>query len=75
MTEIEFIEKYIMLCDKEGNLSHIKLNDKQKRFLEYLEYARKHNIKLTFALQRRLYYGNEQINKQSKEMRHRRNRS
>ena len=72
MTEIEFIEKYVVVCDKDGNKSHIKLNDIQKRFLEY---ARKHNIKLTYPLQRRLYYGNEQITKQSKERRHRRNRS
>lgn len=75
MTEIEFIEKYVMLCDKEGNLSHIKLNDKQKRFLEYLEYARKHNIRVPFTLQRRLYFGNEQITKQPNKRRHRRNRS
>ena len=32
MTEIEFIEKYIILCDKEGNLSHIKLSERQKIF-------------------------------------------
>ena len=75
MTEIEFIEKYVVVCDKDGNMSHIKLNDNQKRFLEYLEYARKHNIRVPFTLQRGLYYSNEQITKQSKERRHRRNRS
>ena len=71
MTEIEFIEKYVIVCDKDGNKSHIKLNDKQKRFLEY---ARKHNIKSPFTLQRRLYYVNEQIVKHANERRHRRNR-
>jgi hypothetical protein len=71
MTEIEFIEKYVIVCDKDGNKSQIKLNDIQKRFLEY---ARKHNIKSTFTLQRRLYYVNEQIAKQPNERRHRRNR-
>ena len=47
MTEIEFIEKYVVLCDKEGNLSHIKLSKLQKKFLEY---ARKCNSKFTVAL-------------------------
>ena len=47
MTEIEFIEKYVVLCDKEGNLSHIKLSKLQKKFLEY---ARKCNSKSPVAL-------------------------
>lgn len=72
MTEIEFIEKYVMLCDKEGNLSHIKLSETQKRFLEY---ARKCNIKFPFTLQRRLYNSYEETNKLSNERRRRRNRS
>ena len=50
MTEIEFIEKYIILCDKEGNLSHIKLSELQKKFLKFLEYARKCNSKFHVAL-------------------------
>ena len=50
MTEIEFIEKYVMLCDKEGNLSHIKLSKLQKKFLKFLEYARKYNNKYPVAL-------------------------
>ena len=50
MTEIEFIEKYLMLCDKEGNLSHIKLSDLQKKFLKFLEYVRKCNSKFIVAL-------------------------
>ena len=72
MTEIEFIEKYVMLCDKEGNLSHIKLTETQKRFLEY---ARKHNFKFAFTLQRRLYNSYGETNKLSAKRRCRRNRS
>ena len=47
MTEIEFIENYVMLCGKEGNLSHIKLSKLQKKFLEYI---RKRNSKSRVAL-------------------------
>ena len=50
MTEIEFIEKYIILCDKEGNVSHIKLSKPQKKFLEFLEYGRKCTSKFHVAL-------------------------
>lgn len=46
MTEIEFIEKYMFICDKDGNKSHIKLNETQKRFLEYI----KKNVMLNLHL-------------------------
>ena len=52
MTEIEFIEKYMFICDKDGNKSHIKLSETQKRFLEYV---RKCNVKSSFASHRELY--------------------
>lgn len=32
MKEIEFIEKYMFICDKDGNKSHIKLSETQKDF-------------------------------------------
>lgn len=52
MTEIEFIEKYMFICGKDGNKSHIKLSETQKRFLEYV---RKCNVKSSFASHRELY--------------------
>lgn len=52
MEEIEFIEKYMFICDKDGNKSHIKLSETQKRFLEYV---RKCNVKSSFASHRELY--------------------
>lgn len=51
MTEIEFIEKYMFICDKDGNKSHIKLSETQKRFLEYV---RKCNVKSSFAFTSRI---------------------
>ena len=72
MTEIEFIEKYVIVCDKDGNKSQIKLNDTQKRFLEY---ARKCNIKYPFTLQRGLYNSYGETNKLSTKRLSRRNRS
>lgn len=52
MEEIEFIEKYMFICDKDGNKSHIKLSETQKRFLEYVK---KCNVKSSFASHRELY--------------------
>ena len=52
MEEIEFIEKYMFICDKDGNKSHIKLSETQKRFLEYV---RKCNVKSSFSFQRILH--------------------
>ena len=60
MTEIEFIEKYMFICDKDGNKSHIKLSELQKRFLEYI---RKCNVKYLFAFQRMLHNNNKETNK------------
>lgn len=51
MAEIEFIEKYMFICDKDGNKSHIKLIETQKRFLEYV---RKCNVKSSFAFTSRI---------------------
>lgn len=57
MTEIEFIEKYMFICDKDGNKSHIKLSETQKRFLEYIR------NKSLFAFQRMLHNNNKETNK------------
>lgn len=59
MTEIEFIEKYMFICDKDGNKSHIKLSETQKRFLEYIK---KCNVKSSFAFQRMLHNNNKETN-------------
>ena len=59
MEEIEFIEKYMFICDKDGNKSHIKLSETQKRFLEYIK---KCNVKSSFALQRMLHNNNKETN-------------
>ena len=59
MEEIEFIEKYMFICDKDGIKSHIKLSETQKRFLEYIK---KCNVKSSFAFQRMLHNNNKETN-------------
>ena len=59
MEEIEFVEKYMVVYDKDGNKSHIKLSETQKRFLEYI---RKCNVKSLFASHRELYKSHHRSN-------------